>query len=591
MGKKSRGKKKNAASQSGFTGKGAQKPEHAADHGPVTYRPAGDVSSHLVQANLETPAPGEHIMNRGGLDRSRLHPSLRDMPGDAEIKVIMTPDDGSEPPEHAGEYLGKLDQPYQTPEGGEVPAGYLVYRNLRPEEPAPAGLTGRPALTGESGAFTRMDLAGHAASLASRVPWARDAPIGEVPFRVMNPGPGDEPVTVHLNPADIQRRGLQLEATSSGNDSLPGWFEPAEPEPPVLQHLRASDVLDAHARLADTMARPPARLLEFFDAFVSDTLNKAGAAGGDWEKVNRWAGMFWPAQTAAEWCGVLARQLKNARTYEITAEMVAKTHELYETVAGRAGWVEHDDIPWPAGFAYLDRPVAFTDRWGNVIYNRAYSWDVVYLPYPEGKVPGVRVVSWSHPDDKDSYWTPAATEIMGQCGGLGMGNTVVFPFRQQITVEQLPGRPRQDSVPLWLRCLWIMLESSVSVTRTAGHAEIGRPALHRARRSLVHGEVNVVLLRRSLTLPAEADGNNGSGRRNWTCRWFVSEFWRHVRRNHDFEEAVDEDGRVHPHHAIPDAAREHCAVCGAKVSHVETYDKGPPGLPYKTDRQLYRLSR
>jgi len=48
----------------------------------------------------------------------------------------------------------------------------------------------------------------------------------------------------------------------------------------------------------------------------------------------------------------------------------------------------------------------------------------------------------------------------------------------------------------------------------------------------------------------------------------------------------------HPlHHAVPDAAREHCTECGMKVSFVGAFTKGPPGLPWKQDKQLYRLSR
>lgn len=607
MSRKNRNRRKNRDQQSGYTGKGDR-----IDRGPVVQR--------IPVAGTIKWSPGRNA------NREALHPSLRDLPDDAEIKVIMIPP-GSDPPEgRAGDLLGTLQEPYPMPDGDIVPAGSAVYRDLRPDDDpeavrgrVPGGLvSGRQHISlnlardqvtpsypwsrgePEHGRTVRGSIT---EPRGLEVPWAREHRMGEVPFRVMRTGPGEEPLTVHLRPEDVTREldyqftissalgsGRRVQATSSGHSTLPGWFEPHDPEPPVIHQLRPGEILDVQSRLAGIMASPPERLLEFFDAFVSDILDKAGAEGGDWEKVNRWASMFWPAQTAPEWCSVLARQLRAARTYQVTAPMVATVHRIYEAVADRVAHVDHDDLPWPAGFAYLDRPVAFTDKWGHVIYNRAYSWDVVYLPFPEGRVPGVRVVSWSHPEDRDSYWSEANEAVMREFGGLGMGNTIVFPFGQRISVAAVPGRPRQDSVPLWLRCLWATLESVIAATRAASHEETGRQARHRAKRaSLKHDEVHVVTLRRSLTLPAEGDGIPRNV--HWTCRWFVDSFWRHARRDPHFEEPRDEDGRIRPHHAIPDAAKEHCALCGMRISYVATYDKGPPGLPYKKDRQLYRLAR
>jgi hypothetical protein len=512
-------------------------------------------------------------------DRELPHSSLRDEPGDAGTSVIMVPGGYDPPPGRAGDLLGTLDQPYRMPDGETVPAGAKVYRDLAPQE------GGLPPEVPDS-LISGLDE-------ARGVPWARGAEMGSVPFRVMNPEPGEDALTVRLQPSDIQRRGLRMEIASTGGD-LPDWAEVHDPAPPVTHHLRAGDVLDIHARLAETMARPPARLLEFFDAFVSSTLDRAGKDGGDWAKVNRWAGMFWPAQTAAEWCGILARQLRTARTYEVTAPMTEAVHELYTAVRDhRVTTITRDDLPWPSGFAYLDKPVTLTDPHGNSIYNRAYSWDVVYLPYPGRKVPGVRIITWSHPDDRDSYWSESTAAALEFAGGLGMGNTILVPFGQRL--DPLPGedgRPR-DSVALWLRCLWFTLESVIGTTRTAPRAGIGRQAYRRARRSLDHAEVNVVLLRRAMTLPPEPSGEGHHSTR-WTCRWFVDEFWRHSRRDLSWEqdnEERDDRGRVVRHHAIPDHTRERCIRCGAKVVKVATFDKGPPGLPYKQARQLHKLAR
>lgn len=446
----------------------------------------------------------------------------------------------------------------------------------------------KPVLAGTSGGFTGLDQAA--------------PPDSWLPASSRNRPRNPDDYFVKLRPEDVGRpvnRG-SIEAVSSGN-RLPGWFEPHDPEPAPVLSLRPGDVLDMHARLAETLARPPVRLIELFDSLVSDTINKAGERGGDWEKVNVWAGMFWPAQSAVQWCGVLARQLKAARAYQITPPMVDLVRDVYEKTRGEPTLVTRGDIPWPAGFVWLDKANEFTDRFGNVIYNRAYSWDVVYLPgkNPGGevansKIPGIRVVSWSHPGDRDSYWTEAANELMTQFGGLSMGNTVVFPLDDPITVDTVSGLPAQDSAPRWLRCLWSVLESTVSSSAKAGHGEISHSVRRRALRSLDHAEVSVVVLRRAMTLPPEGDGD-GYRNTRWTCRWFVDGFWRHGRRDAGWEAAnenLDEKtGRPRRHHAIPDAAKQNCVTCGMPVSWVATYDKGPPGLPFKQRRVLHRLQR
>ena len=587
MGKKSKGKqRKPPGNQSGYTGRGDR-----IDQGPVVYRgPAEGAPVRLVQANLETPAPGEHVMSKGRLDRSRLHPLLRDEPDDATVRVIMAPGD-EDPPAHAGEYLGTLERPYQAPEGDVVPAGYRVYRNLRPD-PETGGTKAMPGFIDVTSdappTYHQMDDLleeakrrernyGLAAELAGRD----------------TPGAAGSPLTVKLGAMRRPPAGQRLEVSSSG-DPLPDWFEVREPAEPQVHLMRAGDVLDVHSRLAETMARPPAALLEFFDAFVTDTMAKAGARGGDWEKVNKWAGMFWPAQTAAEWCGILARQLRTARTYQVTAPMVDKVTELYHEGDRNITYIEHDDLPWPAGFAYLDKPNALTDPRGNVIYNRAYSWDTVYIPYRDTRLPGVRVVSWSHPGDQDAYWTEAAREMMNRYGGLGLGNTIVFPFRERIYTQTQPGLPPQDSAPRWLRCLWQTLESVIGVTRRAPADEVGRHARRRAARSLVHGEVNVVLLRRSMTVSEPGTGIPQSFPPRHDFRWPVDEFWRHARRDEAWEAdnpETGEDGKPRRHHAVPDTSRTRCAICGAKVSHVASFLKGPPGLPIRQRKQLYRLAR
>lgn len=359
---------------------------------------------------------------------------------------------------------------------------------------------------------------------------------------------------------------------------LPPGFVKGEPEPPRELHLRAADVLAVHAGLTDTMRNPPAALLEHFDFFIGQELGKAKAEGGLRGIHSKWAGSFWPAKDARAWCGVLARQLGTARTYQVSAPMTRQVTDLYRAVreSGKAPWVDRDEVPWPSGFAWLDFPADFRDRWGKPVYTRAVSWDVTYLDYEDGKVPGARVISWSHPGDKDAYWTEEHAEVLKQFGGLSMGNSMVFPFGQRLFTQRYAGYPESDSVAVWLKVLWHVMSSEIAATAPAG--DIARPVRKRALRSLKHGEVHVVLLRRAR---ADGDGEPGHRRVNWTCRWPVDGFWRHARRV---------PGAA-PHHAVPDDRREHCAACGARVSWVGTYIKGPAGLPLKQDKQLYRLAR
>jgi hypothetical protein len=577
------------------------------------------------------PEPGEpfSVADEGGhevhFDEESLHPSLRGMPMDAQVEVIMVAPDDEPPDDRAGDLLGTLTEPYELAGGETVPAGYKVYRDLRPGMAGiPAGLLRKPEAGKTYGPAKQAGIGAFAAM-------GTDSPLGEMLTETIrrdrNYGlaaelarrgtatPENQALAVKLNamrPDIVTTRpgsgmqpdfdvtaagggeGRRLEVTSTANP-LPDWFEVNEPGPPAVHRMRAGDVLDVQSRLAGIMAHPPEGLLDFFDAYVTDTMEKAGSRGGDWEKVNRWAGMFWPAQTAKEWCGILAHQLRTARTYQVTAPMVGKVTELYHESDRKITYIEHDDLPWPAGFAYLDKPNVLTDPRGNVIYNRAYSWDTVYIPYREKRLPGVRVISWSHPDDEDAYWTEAARVMINRYGGLGLGNTVVFPFRERIYTRAGPGLPPQDSAPRWLRCLWQTLESVVGTTRRAPADEVGRSARKRAQHaSLVHNEVNVVLLRRSMSVAEPGTGFPKGFPPRHDFRWPVDEFWRHARRDQAWEEANEEtgeDGRPRRHHAVPGTDRERCAICGARVSYVATYIKGPPGMPLRQRRQLYKLAR
>jgi hypothetical protein len=177
-------------------------------------------------------------------------------------------------------------------------------------------------------------------------------------------------------------------------------------------------------------------------------------------------------------------------------------------------------------------------------------------------------------------------------GGLGMAHAISFPYNARLNVRRdAQGRATQDDTIRWVRTLWKVLSSEISATRTTDHIE--RHVRKRALKSLRHGEVVVVTLRRKHYV---SDGEGGHQARIYTCQWPVNGFWRHSRRDADWEETHierDENGRRTRHHAVPDEFKECCGICGAPVSWVGTYTKGPAGAPWKDDanRTVYRLAR
>jgi hypothetical protein len=200
-------------------------------------------------------------------------------------------------------------------------------------------------------------------------------------------------------------------------------------------------------------------------------------------------------------------------------------------------------------------------------------------------------VSWSWHDDRDGWWTEEGGATMLRQGGLSMAHAISFPYNARLNATRdAQGRATQDDTIRWTRTLWRVLSSEIAATRTSDHIE--RHVAKRALRSLKHNQVHVVTLRHRHYV------TEGNGHRDvrWTCQWPVNGFWRHVRRDEKWEDDhVERDGkgRRTRHHAVPDEYRENCAICGAPVSFVGTYVKGPPGAPWRdqSNRTLYKLAR
>jgi hypothetical protein len=126
----------------------------------------------------------------------------------------------------------------------------------------------------------------------------------------------------------------------------------------------------------------------------------------------------------------------------------------------------------------------------------------------------------------------------------------------------------------WLHTLWMFLGMEITTTQ---RAPVDRPTARRAARSLGHGDVSVVLLRRSCS-QAEPTGEHKPV--DWSCQWVVQGFWRHTRV----------PAGVEHHHPRP-GGRDGCRVCGEPIHWVKPHLRGPEDKPLKASDQLFRLSR
>lgn len=362
----------------------------------------------------------------------------------------------------------------------------------------------------------------------------------------------------------------------------PGEAELDE-EPQGVVPLRPSQVIDLHASLYERLARRDPRWVSYFDAFIEDALRRGVESEQD--AYEKWGVMFQPAVSAEQYVGILARQLSTARTYQVTAKMSGVVGAMYEKAAGQVNYFQSEDIPWPSGFVYLDRPLTLRDRNGREVRNRALSWNM-----ERGRLgddmrvrPAVRIACWSWWSDQDDYWTPeTAAVIRDAMGGLSLAHSVIIPFgvefrsldeRRAEAAAGIASPP--DDISRWLHALWLVMESEIATLRRA--ADIERPARRRALHSLNHADVTVVLLRRSASKEPEG-GEPGHRFVDWTHRWPVQGFWRHRRKQ--------------SHHAVPDEDREHCAACGTAISWVHPHLRpNLPGLPLQAKPQLYLVSR
>lgn len=367
-----------------------------------------------------------------------------------------------------------------------------------------------------------------------------------------------------------------------------------------------TEVLDAHAWLAERHARPDGYMLDYLEYFMQDALGKSRG---------RAQGMFYPVDLrdveagkrpseghARHLSALIAAGLGEAVTYEVTEDMVDVMRQVHDKTQESITHIDEAELPEPAGFAWLDKPWVVTDTNGNFVPVRALTWELDYawtdgtesvkLQAPE-RIPCARVALWTYMDDDIAFgrWPNAedrAREVEGQLGGLTMMHIALLPFGARFGFkDESAAAKHPESILSLLHTLWMFLGMEIVGTPLAEN--ISRTTKRRAARSLKNSDVRVVILRK---IKRTKDDSGEHSAAAWSCRWVVQGHWRHI-------DAYPGER----HHAVREIrALEKYGVCGVcraaerhvRVTWVGPYVKGPDGKqlkPAEPRRVLYKLAR
>jgi hypothetical protein len=289
-----------------------------------------------------------------------------------------------------------------------------------------------------------------------------------------------------------------------------------------------------------------------------------------------------------EFAAFLGTGLVGAPAYQVTEEMCEIIAAMFaRTVAEDAPVIYEANLPAAAGLVWLDTKLQLTGEDGSFNQIQALSWAAHSVLAATGTIPVLRVALWTLASDTtkdDTGHTPAdaaeIADIQARLGVLTMLYSDIYPLGQPMGEDgHIPPRSAVALVA-YLNMLWMMLQMEITgIDRAPGI----RAAQRRARRYLGDSGVLVVTLRRA------AHGDHGGDdhgepphhRVDWSCRWIVQTHYRHH---------VAPPRRAW-HQAIPTADRKRCTVCGAEVSYIPPYIKGPEGAPIRVRARLNRLAR
>jgi hypothetical protein len=353
-----------------------------------------------------------------------------------------------------------------------------------------------------------------------------------------------------------------------------------EPAPKYLvKDLPPAGVLAEHVSLREHLSQPNQATESFMSWFMRDCWKKGRS---------RAYGMFWPAAAdvpeSRKFCKIVAADLADATTYQVSAQMMAAMREVYDSTLAKIAHLDEHELPGPRGFAWFDDPLVIRDVHGAMLPVRVITW--AFQPGVLVKAPGktdgfgrplgdrvrmlpcVRISAWTHWDDDVVARRNAPEDAHEQLGNLTLLHSAVVPFGERFVPGGEPAGAKDianaDSVLWMVHVLWMFLGSEIITT---ARPRIPRSAARRAQRSIKHGEVSVVLLRR-VTHPEEPPGHRLV---DWSCRWVQQGHWRHL-----------ESYAPHPpHHAVVTGPDKICAVCDVECTWVRPCLKGPSDRPLR----------
>lgn len=371
----------------------------------------------------------------------------------------------------------------------------------------------------------------------------------------------------------------------------------------------ADTVLGHHAWLTRHYRDPSPELADYLAFIMRDQVGESSLS----------AGIFWPVDLShgpadqpegRQLAQVIARGLGEAETFQVTRGMCEDMRQAWETSEVRTDPLplSESELPVPAGFCWLDRPWMIREDEGHWLPVRAVSWErTVAMAASERRggasVPmdAVRMCIWLAIEDTVAFghWEdPArAAKTATWLGQVVLHRVVLMPFDFGSHVNR--GHTALTGMLGLVHILWMYLGMELPRSRPV---QAAAPAVRRrVQKSLKHDAVHIITLRkydyigdRPARFPKIV---------NWSCRWWVEKFWRHI-NSYDDEDA---DGRRRRHKpvpalrggTVPDDDHDICGVCWAngqtvRITEVHGFFKGPTDKPLRTpakDRTLSKLSR
>jgi hypothetical protein len=384
----------------------------------------------------------------------------------------------------------------------------------------------------------------------------------------------------------------------------------------VRKNWTADEVLDMHAWLTRAYRDPSGDLADYLAWHIRQSV----------DNDHHTQSLFWPvdvsrgADTAEgrQMAQIIARGLDDSRTFQVTAPMVHKMRDDWIARPGGLLTLGEGILPVPAGFAWLDAPW-LSEKLSEGIWLpvRAVSWERTlatvrssrerpYAPPGVSTADAVRVVLWLLIPDDVAFgrWRGAekrADKVANKVGRLVPQQIALLPFGIRVDTARRASTEGKELMSL-IHTLWTTLAEKLPKSRPLRPSA---PAVRqRVQRSLKHGTVQIIPLR-EYEYVSEGNGHFPQAR-NWTCRWWVEEFHRHI---DPYDDGTDENGRRLRHKAVPsqrsgtllDDDHDICAVCLAngqtiRISLVHQFAKGPTDKPFKVPaaakkRTVWKLKR